>query len=92
MYVNKRRGLGQGIVAETGPIDLSTLPLTTQRTIQDVLRLSPGFTPVPGQPGAFTIAAVPTTFASWFARNSTVVYAAAGTLLLLALMGGRRRR
>jgi len=61
------------------------------------LKYQPGFTPVAGQPGAFTVqmaAAKGSRVMDWLEANRTLVFIGAGTLLMLAMMSpaGRRRR
>lgn len=59
------------------------------------LEYQPGFTPVAGQPGAFTVQMAPAGgVMAWLEKNKTLAFIGAGTLLMLVMMSpaGRRRR
>jgi len=94
MYVLTQRERGLGQAAERELLSIWDLP-SQLPPVMTSLKYQPGFTPVPGQPGAFTVSMAPAGgVMAWLEQNKRVVFIAAGALFVLAALtsGGRRRR
>lgn len=93
MYARTYRRAGVGQIEDATTRAIMDLP-SRLPPVMTSLEFQPGFTPVAGQPGAFTVRMAAGGVMAWVEKNKMLVYVGAGTLLMLAMMSpaGRRRR